>query len=56
MCASSGEAPTFTGEQAQTLQHKFNMSVRKQAKKRHVKLLTKKIVYVICCKGENDGQ
>ena len=32
MCAPSGEAPTFTGEQATKLQHKFNMSVRKQAK------------------------
>ena len=32
MCATSGEAPTFTGEQAAKLQHRFNMSVRKQAK------------------------
>ena len=32
LCAIGGEAPTFSGEQASKLQHKFNLSVRKQVK------------------------
>ena len=32
-CAPGGEAPVFTGEQAKQLQHKFNVSVKNQAKK-----------------------